>query len=115
MLEVYAAIPIFILAAIIGLYLLSMVMRDKATPKRVLLIHGFFAALGIVLLIIYFFRHQSSPVVSLVLFIIAAMGGFFLAYRDITGRKIPKWFAIVHGLVAITGFGFLLAFAFVEN
>ena len=75
MIEVYAAIPVFMIAAIIGLYLLSLVLRDKATPKRVMLIHGFFAALGIVLLIIYCTRHQSSPVVSLVLFIIAATGG----------------------------------------
>lgn len=114
MIEVYAAIPIFIIAAIIGMYLLSLVLREKETPKKLLLTHGFFAALGLVLLIIYCFRHQHSPVVSLVLLIMAALGGFVMAYRDITGRKIPKWLGVFHGLIAIAGFGFLLVFAFFE-
>ena len=112
MLEIYAALPIFIIAAILGMYLLSLVLREKSTPKKIMVIHGFFAAIGLVLLVIYCIRHQSSPLTSLVLFIIAALGGFVMAFRDITGKKIPKWLGVVHGLVALTGFGFLLVYAF---
>jgi hypothetical protein len=47
-----------------------------------------------------------------VLFIIAATGGFIVFVRDIINKPVPKWLAIVHGLIAVTGFIFLLMFAF---
>ena len=39
MLELYAAMPVFIIAAILGMYLLSLILRDKSTPKKVMLMH----------------------------------------------------------------------------
>jgi hypothetical protein len=49
---------------------------------------------------------------SAVLFVIAALGGFIMMARDVTGKSIPKWLAVVHGLLAVTGFVLLLVFAF---
>jgi hypothetical protein len=49
---------------------------------------------------------------SIIIFIVAGTSGIILNYRDITGKKVPKWFAVAHGLVAITGFTSLLVFAF---
>lgn len=105
-----AAIIIFALAASGGLFLLSYVLRSKETPKGVAFIHGSVAAVGIVLLIIYCSIYSPSPWISLVLFILAAFGGFFMMYKDLTGNPVPKSVAIIHGLVAVISFILLVVF-----
>lgn len=106
------AIVCFALAAILGLYLLSFVLQNKNTPKGIAFIHGPVAVVGLILLIIYAFFNSPSPIVSIVLFVLAAMGGLMLIYRDLTGKSVPKWLAIGHGLIAVAAFIFLIAFTF---
>ncbi len=108
----YTAIACFSLAIILGMLLISYVLADKNTPKAVVFTHGSLAAIGIVLLIVYAFIHHPSPIISIILFILAAMGGFLMVYRDLTGHPVPKWLAVGHGLTAIIAFVFLLVFAF---
>lgn len=109
---VYAVISFFALAAILGLLLLSFILKGKETPKGVAIVHGLLAMTGLVLLIIYTTQHLPGPIKSLILFIIAAMAGSLVFSRDITNKPIPKWLAVVHGLIAVTGFAFLLLFSF---
>jgi hypothetical protein len=108
---IYTAISFFALAAILGMTLLYYVLSNKETPKGMAITHGVFAATGIVLLI-YYITDNPGPIESLVLFVIAALGGAILFARDISGKKVPKWLAILHGLLAVSGFVFLLLFAF---
>jgi RsiW-degrading membrane proteinase PrsW (M82 family) len=108
----YTAIGFFSLAAIFGLILLPYILRDKETPKSLALLHGLLAATALVLTIYYTVKHRPGPVESAVLFTIAALGGLVVFGRDITNKSIPKWLAVIHGLIAITGFVFLLIFAF---
>jgi hypothetical protein len=108
----YTIIGLFGFGALIGVYLLTMILRNKETPKAVAFIHGGFVATALILLIIYVTKHEHGPVESMVLFILAATGGFVLIYRDLTGKKIPKWLAVGHGLLAVTGFVLLLIYAF---
>lgn len=105
-------ITLFALAALLGVYLLSFVLQKKNTPKGIAFTHGPIAATGLVLLIIYAFFHKPSPVISIILFILAVLGGFMLIFRDLTGKSIPKWLAIGHGLTAIVAFIFLVVYAF---
>lgn len=112
---IYTAITIFSMTAILGLYLLSLVLRDKETPKMVAFIHGLFAVTGLILLIAYYNGNETGPLVSTIVFSIAALGGLILIYKDLTGNKVPKWLGILHGLTAVTGFIFLLCFAFCSN
>jgi hypothetical protein len=107
----YLIIALFALGAIIGMYLLSLVLQKKETPKAVAFIHGAFVAVALILLIIYNSQHPGL-IESIVLFVIAALGGLVLIIRDLTNKPLPKWLAIVHGLVAVLGFIFLLVFAF---
>ncbi|MBD0279545.1 MAG: hypothetical protein ICV81_16520 [Flavisolibacter sp.] len=109
---IYTAMAFFALAAILGMILLSYILRGKETPKGMAITHGPLAAIGLVLLIIYTFQNKPGPVESVVLFAIAAVGGVIVFMRDITNKPVPKWLAIVHGLIAVTGFVFLLVFAF---
>lgn len=108
------AIGIFSLTAILGMLLLSYVLTNKDTPKGISFIHGPLGAIGIIILLVYAFIHNHSPIVSLTLFILAALGGFMLIHRDITGKPLPYWLAIGHGLTALTGFIFLLIFTFMN-
>ena len=109
---IFASIAFFSLAAVLGMLLLSYVLRGKETPKGVVFTHGPLAAIGVILLIIYAFDNPPGPIESIVLFIIAALGGLILVTRDLLRKPIPKWLAVTHGLVAITGFVFLLIYAF---
>lgn len=109
---IIAAIAFFSLAAILGMLLLSFVLRGKHTPKAFVFTHGPLALIGIILLIIYCTSNEPKPIESLILFLIAASGGIVLVARDIIGKTIPKWLGIIHGLIAITGFVGLLIFQF---
>jgi hypothetical protein len=108
----YLVIGLFALGALIGMYLLSLILQKKETPKAVAFIHGIFVAAALVLLIIYNAEHGPGLMESIVLFVVAAVGGVVLIMRDLTGKPLPKWLAIGHGLVAVAGFVFLLVYAF---
>lgn len=110
--NIYTIISLFGIGAIIGMYLLAIVLQNKETPKAVAFVHGIFVATALVLLIVYLVKNSNGPVESAVLFVIAALGGTVLIYRDMTGKKIPKWLALVHGIVAVAGFIILLVFVF---
>lgn len=103
----------FLLAGVLGIYLLTYVLQDKNTPKGVAFTHGPLAAIGLVILIIYAFMNTPSPIVSIILFILAAIGGLTLIIRDLTGKSLPKWMAIGHGVIALIALGFLIYFAVV--
>ena len=107
----YTTIALFALAALLGMYLISFVLQGKETPKSVAFTHGGFAAAAL-LLLIYYTVKEAGPVESVILFVIAALGGFVMIARDLSGKSIPKWLAVIHGLVAVTGFVFLLVHAF---
>lgn len=93
---------LFGLAALGGIYLLSYILKDKKTPKGVALIHGSVGVFAVIfLLIASLYNHKL--VYSLVLFILAAIGGVVLFIYDLYGKTIPKSFALAHGLMAIAG------------
>jgi hypothetical protein len=108
----FLVIGLFALGAIIGLYLLTLVLGSKETPKGVALIHGVFVAAALIMLISFSFRNPPGLWDCVILFAIAATGGAYVFYRDMTGKEIPKWLAVVHGLIAVTGFVILLVHTF---
>lgn len=110
----FLSILCFIIAALLGMYLLSFVLQNKETPKGISFIHGPLATTGLILLIAYACFNSPAPIVSIILFVFATLGGFFLILKDLTGKAIPKFLAIGHGLIAITAFGFLLMFTFIS-
>lgn len=109
----YIIIGMFALGALIGMYLLALVLQKKETPKFVAFIHGAFVASALILLMVYNYKHPGM-IENIVLFVIAAVGGLALIVRDLTGRSLPKWLAVAHGLIAVAGFIFLLVSAFAK-
>lgn len=106
------SIVIFAIAAIFGLLNLIAILSSKSTSKPVVFTHGILAAIALILLIIFVANSAgNSPVLSLVLFIIVALVGFYLFARDMTHKPGPKALALIHGIVAVISFILLIIFA----
>ena len=106
-------IILFAIAAVLGLILIAKVFQDKETPNKVVYSHGLFAATALILLVIKYVQNGHSMLLtSLLVFTIAAIGGFVLFGKDISGNKMPKWLATVHALAAVIGFITLLIATF---
>jgi hypothetical protein len=105
----YLNIALFAIAAIIGLLILKNWLTSATTPRATVYAHGIFAAAGLVLLFIYFMRNGEQNIkTSFILFTVASVAGFYMFYQDLRGKFSPTWMAVVHGLVAVVGFVFLL-------
>jgi len=104
---------LFAIAALVGLTIAIRIFKNKNTPLPVTLTHGFFAASGLTLLIVYATREQAhSPVTNIVLFSIAAVGGLVLFARDMMNKPLPKPLVIAHAGIAVISFVILLLAAF---
>lgn len=110
---IFAAI-LFAIAASLGAFLAYKVFSNKETPKAVAFIHGGVAALALILLIIAALTIPAAAkgivFTSIIIFIMVAMGGFFLIYKDLTAQPIPKPVVLIHGSLAIVSFILLLYF-----
>ena len=108
----YLIVTLFALGALVGMYLLALVLQKKETPKFVAFIHGALVATALVLLICYAYRYTPGPMESIIAFVIAAVGGLTLIVRDVTKKPLPKWLALGHGIIAVIGFILLLMYVF---
>jgi uncharacterized membrane protein (UPF0136 family) len=104
------AIVLFALAALGGIILAALHLKRKGAPIPLALLHGLLAAAGLVLLIIAVVQMASAgPAgVALVIFIIAALGGFVLFAMHVSRKPLPAGLIVVHGLVAVVAFVVLL-------
>lgn len=109
----YVTIALFALAAIVGIIILKNWLTSANTSRTVVYLHGIFAAGGLILLIIFALQNPGNyPVASIVLFVIGALGGFYM-FADTLRKKIsPIWLAVVHALIGVAGFLMLLFFVF---
>ena len=105
----YAIIILFGIAAILGLIILKNWLTSQNTSRAIIYAHGVFAALGLIILIVYYFQSGTRSLqTSIILFLVAAIAGFYMFFRDLKGKMSPTWLAIVHGLVAVIAFVFIV-------
>ncbi len=110
---IYLSIVLFALAAVLGLTVLIKWLTQKDAPKGVIYSHGAAAALALVLLLIFAFQNPAKfPKASITLFVLAALGGFYLFFKTLKKQPGPIGVAVVHALLAVAGFVALLLFAF---
>lgn len=106
------AIILFAIAAVLGAITLTKIVQDQNPPRPLVYSHGLFAAAALVLLIAHSLQDpDNAPMLSLTLFVIAALGGFVLFGRDLMGKPGPKALAFLHAGVAVTAFVLLLVAA----
>lgn len=110
---IYISIAVFALAAVLGLSILINWLTKKDVSRGVIYGHGIFAAAGLVLLAVYALRNpENYPQLALILLVVAALGGFYMFFRDLQNKMSPYSIAFVHALLAVAGFVSLLFFAF---
>ena len=101
----YLIIGLFALAAVLGIIIFKNWLTSANTPRTVVYLHGIFAAIALVLLLVIALQQGvKSLQTAVVLFVIAALGGIYMFVRDLRGKFSPTWLAAVHGLLAVAGF-----------
>ena len=103
------AAVLFAIGALGGIVLAAHVLRGKFAPWALSLLHAALGAAGIVLVLITVVQGARGNVaLALGLFVVAALGGFFLASFHYRKQLPPKAVVIVHAVLAVAGFGTLL-------
>jgi hypothetical protein len=103
------AIISFAIAALGGATLAYMRFTNKTITVPLALVHGIFAALGLVLLIIGFMHMGGKGIAAaLIIFLVAAVGGFTLFSFQLRSRPLPIPLVLIHGIAAVTAFITLL-------
>jgi len=101
---------VFAIAALGGIVLAAHVLRGKFAPWALSLLHAALGAAGIVLVLVTVIQGlPGNAALALGLFVVAALGGFFLASFHYRQQLPPAAVVVVHAVVALAGFGALLA------
>lgn len=107
---------LFAVAAVGGVIMAAMRFGGRELPPMALaIVHGLFAASGLVALILAVVGSGASwaAVVALVGFVIAAIGGFTLFAHHLRRQALPINYVVIHGAGAVISFVILLAAIFV--
>ena len=102
-------------AALGGIVMAAMRFGGRELPPMALaIVHGLFAASGLVALILFVLNSTASTLalVSLAGFVIAALGGFMLFAHHLRGQALPVNYVVIHGAGAVVSFVLLLAAIF---
>jgi len=105
-------IAIFAVAAVVGLTMAIAAFQGKFPPVPSAILHGVFAAAGLVLLLVAVLVKGATGVAlwALGFFLVAALGGFLMALGFHARRKpLPKGLVAGHAVLAVIGFLLLLA------
>src|SRR5437868_6112650 len=107
---IFTALIFFLITAVLGLVNLAAILKNKRAPLVVLFAHGVFAGIALLVLATYIIVQKSSFLLltSLILFVLAALGGFSLLIFAAYKKPAPKAVILIHPLVALTGLILLL-------
>jgi hypothetical protein len=108
------ALVVFAIGALGGIALASFVLRGRLAPWLLSLAHATLGAIGLLLVIYTALRTDisSTALAALVILIIAALGGFYLASIHLREQVAPKPVVLIHAGVAVIGFLTLLGVVF---
>ena len=110
------AVLIFAIGAIGGLILANSVLRGRLAPWALSLLHAALGATGLVLTGIVVLRGapegQGIVPIALLILVVAALGGFYLASFHARKVPAPRPVVLVHAGAAVIGFLLLAGGAF---
>ncbi|MDP4175257.1 MAG: hypothetical protein Q8933_14885 [Bacteroidota bacterium] len=107
------AIILFIIGALFGLHILTHILKNTPTPKLSVALHGLLVAIALVTIIVALINNGGNwrLTASVVLFIIAALGGFLMVYIDLGKKQMPpKALALLHPILAAIGLILLIIY-----
>ena len=102
---------LFGIAALGGIIMAMIRLSGRDYPPAFLaVVHGLFAAAGLVALLMAVFAPgvAASFKIALVLFVVAALGGFWLVSYHLKRQALPIGLMVIHALVAVVAFVILL-------
>jgi hypothetical protein len=106
----FAAIALFAVAALAGASMAIGHFRGNTPPPvGAAILHGLFAASGLVVLLLAVINVGGASRWAAGLFLAAALGGFVLLSFHLRGKALPGGLVVGHGLLAIAGFVVLLS------
>jgi ABC-type transport system involved in cytochrome c biogenesis permease subunit len=84
--------------------------RSKDLPMGLSITHGLVAAAALITLILGVVQGSAGvlPIIALVLFLIAALGGFVLFSYHLRRKPHPKGLIVTHALAAVIAFVLLV-------
>jgi CBS domain containing-hemolysin-like protein len=108
------AVLIFAIGAIGGLIMAMRVLRGQLAPWALSLLHAALGATGLVLtaLVVLGPGAPSMVTVALLILVVAALGGFYLASIHAKQQVAPRTIVFVHAGAAVIGFLLLACGAF---
>lgn len=99
------AVASFAVAAIIGLVMAASILRGSLAPWVLSLVHAALGATGLVLVLFAVINGTGGLVfISLITLVVAALGGFFLAFLHLQNKIAPSGVVVLHAGVAVVGF-----------
>jgi hypothetical protein len=107
---------LFAIAAVGGAIMAAMRFGGRELPPMGLaIVHGLFAAAGLVTLIVVVVGANASwaAIVAVIGFVVAALGGFMLFSYHLRRQALPVNYVVIHGAGAVISFLILLAAIFV--
>ncbi|MFZ1036003.1 MAG: hypothetical protein WAN57_02245 [Smithella sp.] len=110
----YWPVVLFAIAAVGGVTLAFMKFTDREMPLSLAAGHGIFAAAGLVTLAVNVYNDSSNKLmdISLILFLVVALGGFILISYHLRKKSHPAALIGIHGGLAVISFILLLAALF---
>lgn len=104
------ALILFGLAALGGAALLWMHLQNDDAPLSVAAIHGLLGATGLVVLLWTVFQSSAGSLLwaSVLLFVLAALGGFVLITNHLRGESLSPGLMYGHGGAAVVAFVLLV-------
>ena len=106
------AAVLFAIAALGGLAMAYIhFKKDRNPPGALAALHGVVAATALVILLWAVVQTGSGGPVAwaLGLFVVAALGGFFLVSYHVRKQRLPSPAVVIHAVVAVAAFVLLLA------
>ena len=110
----YLSVVLFAVAAVGGATLVVRKFTGKGMPLSLAAVHGIFAAAGLITLAASVYNNSSNKLmnISLILFLIVALGGFILLSYHLRKKAHPVALIGIHGAGAVVSFLLLLAAVF---
>ena len=111
------SVLLFAVAAVGGLILATLHFRGKDRPWGLAILHGLLAATALVLLLLAVVggAAPANAKIALVLFVVAALGGFLLFALHLQKKKLPSPVVIIHAGVAVAAFVVLVTAVFLKS
>lgn len=110
------AVLVFAIGAVGGLILASSVLRGRLASWALSLLHAALGATGLVLTAIVVLGGSTDVAkivpTALIILVVAALGGFFLASFHARKATPPKGVVVAHAGLAVVGFILLLGGVF---